>query len=302
MGKKILISGGSGLLGRALSDELLKNGHEVAWLSRTPGKYDKIKAYKWDIKSNTIDEGALNWADTIVHLAGAGVAEERWTDSRKEVILKSRTESTRLLFEKIQSLKTKPTAFLSASAIGFYGFDTGDHWMTEADDPKARDFISGVVRAWENEVDHISKLGIRTVKIRIGIVLSEKGGALEKMLPVFKLGAGAPLGDGRQYMSWIHIHDLCHIFLEAIENEFWQGVYNGVAPNPVTNKTFSKTLAKTLNKPFFLPNVPSIALHLAMGEMSKIVLGGNRVSSNKVLEEGFDFKFEQLDKALSDLL
>ena len=302
MGKRILISGGSGLLGRALSDELLKNGHEVAWLSRTPGKYDKIKAYKWEIKSNTIDEGALNWADTIVHLAGAGVAEERWTDSRKEVILKSRTESTKLLFEKIQSLKTKPTAFFSASAIGFYGFDTGDQWMTEADDPKARDFISGVVRAWENEVDNISKLGIRTVKIRIGIVLSEKGGALEKMLPVFKLGAGAPLGDGKQYMSWIHIHDLCRMFLEAIENESWQGVYNGVAPNPVTNKTFSKNLAKTLKKPFFLPNVPSFALQLAMGEMSKIVLGGNRVSSNKVLEEGFDFKFEQLDKALSDLL
>lgn len=302
MAKRILITGGSGLVGNRLTEMLTSANHEVAWLSRTPDKYTDIKTFYWNIKEDVVEEAALQWCDVIVHLAGAGVADERWTEKRKSEIFNSRIDSTQLLSAHIEKLNSKPEAFISASAIGYYGMDTGDRWMEEADPPKSDDFLANVVKAWEAEVDNVAKLDIRTVKIRIGVVLSKSGGALSRMLPVFKLGIGAPLGDGKQFMSWIHLEDLCRMFYEAIEHDSWSGVYNGVGPEPVTNAEFSRQIARALHKPFFMPNVPSFALKFIMGEMANIILGGNRVSCSKVLDNGFVFKFKHLEEAFSDLL
>jgi uncharacterized protein (TIGR01777 family) len=212
----------------------------------------------------------------------------------------SRVNSTRLLYKYLSGLTTKPEVFVSAAAVGIYGFDTGDDLMQE-DSPTGNDFLAEVVKAWEYEVDKISELGIRVVKLRIGIVLAEDGGAYPKIAAPIKFGIGAPLGSGNQYMSWIHIDDLCKMFLYAI-NSSVRGTFNAVASNPVTNSEFTKVVAKNLRRPLILPNVPSFLLKLALGEMSNIVLGGNKVSNQKILNSGFSFQFDKLEMAVQEII
>lgn len=302
MDATVLITGGTGLVGTRLTQLLQEKGYTVTHLSRSVSGDEKVKTYQWNIEKQQLDPEALTGADYIVHLAGAGIADKRWTDDRKELILKSRTESTRLLRESIAKLgKHSIKAFVSASAVGYYGIDTGDTWMTE-ESPSGDGFAAEVTRQWEAAVDKISQLNLRVVKIRIGIVLSEKGGALPKLTQPIRLGAGAPLGRGGQYMSWIHLDDLCRLFIFALEQHEMQGAYNGVAPHPATNKELTKKAADVLNRPLFLPNVPAFVLKLLLGEMSQVVTGGNRVSSKKVEEAGFEFKYPQLHPALVDLL
>jgi uncharacterized protein (TIGR01777 family) len=299
MSTKILITGGTGLVGTRLSELLTQKEYEVVHLSRKPRPNAQYKTYTWDVMEGHIDKEALE-VDYIIHLAGAGVADKKWTDQRKELIYSSRIESTRLLFEKVREHGISLKGFISASAIGYYGFDTGDQLVDETTKPGS-DFLANVVIDWEDAADSFAELKIPVAKVRIGIVFSENGGALPQLVGPIRFGAGAPIGSGKQYMSWIHIDDLCRIF-EHVVSQNLEGVFNGVGPQPATNKEVTKVAAAVLKKPLFLPNVPAFALKIAFGEMANIVLGGNKVASAKIEETGFQFEHPELKECLQDLL
>ncbi|WP_018477062.1 TIGR01777 family oxidoreductase [Pontibacter roseus] len=293
---KILITGGSGLIGTRLSEMLIDQGYEVAHLSRKPGKSSHYKSFRWDIGESYLDDSAVTYADYIIHLAGAGLADQKWTNERKKEIVRSRVESTKLLISSLQRTEHHVKGFISASGVGIYG-DAGDQLMSE-ESTYGDDFLAEVCKAWEGAVWPVKDLGIRTVIFRTGIALSDQGGALPQLARPVKLMAGAPLGSGKQYMSWIHMDDLCRLYIRAIEDTQFEGVYNAVAPHPVTNAEFTKQLAGAMHRPLMLPKVPSFAINLMMGEMSDVVLTGQRVSANKVLQTGFTFEYNYLEEAL----
>lgn len=299
--KNILITGGTGLVGQALTSLLQTKGYQVSYLSRSSQDLPNIKTYIWDIKNQQIDPEAIQQADAIIHLAGAGVADKSWSEARKEEILKSRTDSTLLLADTLKNTTHSVKAFVAASAIGYYGLDTGATRITE-DAPAGSDFLAQVTKAWEQTVEEVAQQGIRTVKLRIGIVLSTQGGALPKLMQPVKFGAGAALGSGKQYMSWIHINDLAKMFLFALENEDLQGAYNAVGTQAISNAEMTQAIAKVLGRPLFLPNVPTFALKLVLGEMAEMVTGGNNVASEKIQKAGFQFEFTEIQAALKDLL
>ncbi|GAB3321629.1 TIGR01777 family oxidoreductase [Larkinella ripae] len=302
MATTVLITGGTGTIGRRLTHLLLQQGFAVSLLSRSKKTIPNVAVYQWDVEKGHIDPQAIRTADHIIHLAGTGIADERWTQKRKRQIIESRTQSTQLLASALRSGKHSVKSFISSSAIGYYGGDTGDRPLTETSEGGS-DFLAQVVRAWERSVDEIAGLGIRTVKLRIGIVLSMEGGALPKLVQPIRLGAGAPLGSGQQYMSWIHIDDLCRMFVRAVTDASWQGIYNAVADKPVTNETFTRQIIKSLNKPHLLPRVPAFAIRLLFGEMAIVVLGGNYVLNRRIREEtDFQYTFGDLASALKDLL
>ena len=259
MSKKILITGGSGLVGKQLSEMLVGAGYEVRHLSRHKNKLAKYPTYSWDIRRGEMDEDALQDISSIIHLAGAGVADKRWTDSRKAELTYSRVDSAQLLYDKVKSLKIPLEAFISASAVGIYGFDTGGIEQTEERTYLGDDFLATLTKKWEDAADKFQELDARVVKLRIGLVLSLQGGLMQKLLPVAKLGLSSAFGNGHQYMSWIDIEDLCQMFVRSLEDSTFDGAYNAVAPNPVTNKEFLNILAAEINKPYFLPNVPKFA-------------------------------------------
>lgn len=292
--KNILITGGSGLIGQKITQLLEEKDYAVAWLSRSS---KKRKSFVWDINSQTIDPEAMEWADAVIHLAGAGVADQRWTAERKQEILQSRTKSTALLYQAIEKAEAKPTTFISASAVGYYGFNTGTKLVDETS-PAGNDFLAQVVIAWENEVKKIESLHLRTVMLRIGIVLDADGGALAEML---KPPVAAPLGSGDQWMSWIHIDDLARMFVYALEKTTLQGVYNAVGPNPSTNQQVTKEAADAKGKTYLGIGVPGFVLKLVLGEMAAMVLGGNRVSCQKIQKAGFKFEYFELSEALKDI-
>lgn len=295
MGKHILITGGTGLIGTSLIKELQSRGHTIAVLSRS--KSGIYPSYQWDYKKKYIEDGAFSNVDTIVHLAGAGVADKRWSADRKEEILKSRTETTALLFESLKNTENNVKTFIGASAIGFYGSDTGNVMLDETA-PFGNDFLAQVTRAWETSAVKMNALGVRTTLLRIGIVLSNQGGALQELL---KPPVAATLGNGKQFMSWIHIKDLVDMFIHNIENEKIEGVFNAVGTSPVTNKDFTRIASKVYKKPFLPLPVPGFVLKLLMGEMASIVLGGNKVSAEKISKSGFNHSFNDLEGALKDL-
>lgn len=295
-----MITGGSGLVGTALTDLLLQKGYHVSHLGRSPS-LGKVKCYRWSVTGNYIDPKALEGVDAIIHLAGAGVAEKRWSQSRKKEILESRTKSSELICETLKTQPNQVKVVVSATAVGYYGLSTSDEWYDETCEP-GNDFLASVCKAWEASTDPIQALGIRLVKIRVGVVLSNNGGALIQMAQPVKWGFGAALGSGNQWVSWIHITDLCQIFLKAIENETMTGIYNAVAPNPVTNKELNQTIAQALHRPLWLPSVPEFALRILLGEMSQIVLTGARVDCSKVKSAGMTFDFTDANLAVKNLL
>jgi TIGR01777 family protein len=297
---KILITGGTGLIGRRLTAMLQERGHTISLLSRSR-QDGPVKSWLWDVEKHFVEEGAFEGVDTIIHLAGAGIADKPWTKSRKLEILESRTHSSRLLYEELKKGNHTVTSFVAASAIGYYGFKDEDRMLKETDAP-GDDYLAGVVRKWEEEVDQISSLNIRVVKIRVGVALSMDGGALREIVKPVQLFAGAPLGSGKQYLSWIHLDDLCRMFIEAVENPSFEGPYNGVAPGPITNRDLTKAIARKLKRPLILPAIPGFALRILFGEMADLVLKGNRVSSEKIEQAGFEFSYPTIDKALDDLL
>jgi len=298
--QKVLITGGSGLVGTELSALLKDKGYEVAHLTRSKKDHYPYQQFEWDIERQEMEEEAIRFADIIIHLAGAGVADKKWTNDRKKIIIDSRTKSAALLQKTIAKMPEEaPEHFISASAIGYYGMDTGDKLVDENTEA-GNDFLSEVTKKWEASAEQFGSLQIPVAKIRIGIVLTDKGGALPQLAQPIKLFAGAPLGSGKQWMSWIHIEDLTRLFLHVVDNKL-TGVYNGVGPNPATNKEVTKAVAKVLNKPLVLPNVPAFAMKLLLGEMAQMVLGGNKVSADKTLDSGFEFKFAKLDNALEEI-
>lgn len=302
MPQTVLITGGTGTIGKRLTQLLRQQGFAISLLSREARSIPDAQVFLWDVKKGTIDPKAIESADYIIHLAGAGVADERWTDARKEEILTSRTQSTELLANALATHMHTVKAFVGASAIGFYGADTADRPLTETS-KGGTDFLAQVVRAWERSEDTLAALGIRTVKLRTGIVLTMEGGALPKLVQPIRFGVGAPLGSGQQYLSWIHLDDMCRLYIQALQDSSWQGVYNAVAPNPITNEGLTRTIAQVLHRPLILPNIPAFALKLAFGEMASTVLGGNYALNKRIADETtFRYEHPDLTEALNDLL
>jgi uncharacterized protein len=302
----VLITGGSGLVGTRLTEILLERGFTVSHLTRkveekaVGGK--PVKTYIWDIKNGVIEEKALLEADYLVHLAGAGIADENWSDERKKEIIESRTKSIDLIVSKLKTLPHRLISCVSASGIGYYGADTGNEHISEQH-TAGNDFVADCCIQWEAAADEIQALGIRTVKLRTGIVLSEKGGALPRLTQPVRWGVGAALGTGKQWQSWIHLDDLCEMYIKSLTDKQMKGAYNAVAPNPVTNHDLTKISAQVLKRPFWMPNVPAFALKLVFGEMANVVLGGNYVLNQRIRQEtDFDYKFVEVRKALEDLL
>jgi len=296
----VLISGGSGLVGEAITKILLQKKYKVRHLSRSAtSRPDGVQVFAWDPDKGSIDEAAFKDLDYIVNLAGANIAK-RWTPEHKSEILRSRVDGTRLLFNTTEKLGTPLKAFISASAVGYYP-NSFKKTFTEEDAPGS-DFLSLVCQKWEQEAMNFEQLDIKTLRLRIGIVLSTEGGALPQMALPIKFGAGAPLASGKQWMPWIHIDDLAGQFVHCIESPTMEsGVYNAVGPKSVTNKELTSLIAKTLNRPLIIPTVPAFALKLMLGEMSETVLASNRCSSDKIEETGFKYKFILLEAALQDL-
>lgn len=298
--QKVLITGGSGLIGRYLTSLLLSEGYNVSHLSRKHSSSGKVRVYRWDPSNRILSNFFPEDFDYIIHLAGEGIWGKRWSDDRKELILKSRVDSTRLLFESFSSGNMNLKAFISASAIGYYGSLTSEKIFTESDLPAA-DFTGTVCRKWEEAADLFFQSGIRTVKIRTGVVLEKNSGALDILMRPARYGIFSFPGKGDHYLSWIHIKDLCHIYLEALRNNNLQGAYNAVSPHFVTYKEFLRTLASVMGKPFFHPPLPAFLLRLYFGEMSAMILAGSRADPGKIIKTGFNFTFINLYDALNDL-
>jgi uncharacterized protein (TIGR01777 family) len=294
------LTGASGLVGTRLTELMSQKGYRISHLGRSKKK-GTVPSFVWDVGKRQIDPEALKGVDAIIHLAGAGVAEKRWTEKRKKEILESRTQSSALLFDTLKKTPNAVKTFVSASAIGYYGFGFEKKDIATEDTPPGDDFLSRVVVAWEDEVSKISTLGIRVARIRIGIVLSEKGGALVEMAAPIKLGVGSPLGTGNQILPWIHLDDLCGIFIKAIEDPNMQGAFNAVGPNPATNREMTKAIAKVLRKPLWAPPVPGFVLRMILGQMSEIVVNGRNVSAKKIEQAGYKFRFAELEPALREL-
>lgn len=302
MKKNVLISGGSGFIGRHLTALLIAKGYSVSILSRSEKQNkENVFYYKWDVVNQTIDEKAVLNADFIIHLAGENIAEQRWTEKRKAAIIDSREQSTLLLYSVLKKNNKKLDAFISASAVGIYGAVNGEEICTE-DMPPANDFLGYTCQKWEDSLDFIENLNSRTVMIRTGLVLGKNEGFLKKLTPLFKYRLGSALGSGKQYMPWIHVDDLCAIYYQAIINPAMSGPYNAAINDNTTNSVFSKTLACVFGYSIWLPNVPAFVLKLFMGQMAIIVLTGRRVSSDKIEQTGFKFQFKNLEGALRNCL
>lgn len=301
---RIIITGGTGLIGRPLSQALVSEGHEVIILSRQPEKVKNapagVNVQKWDAKSAEGWGQLANGAGAIVNLAGAGIADERWSAERKQLIRQSRLDAGRAVMEAIAAADVKPGVLIQASAVGYYGIQSGDAQLTESASPGA-DFLSKVCFDWEASTAPVSRFGVRRAVIRTGVVLSNEGGAFPKQVMPFKFFAGGPVGSGKQWYPWIHIDDQVRAIQFLIANDKASGPYNLTAPNPVTNKEFGQLIGAVLGKPAFMP-APGFAMKTVFGEMSIILLEGQRAIPQRLLDLGFKFNYETAQAALRALL
>jgi uncharacterized protein (TIGR01777 family) len=301
----ILISGGTGLIGSALTNALVARGNKVIILTRSipPEEQRGVSFATWDPSKGTMDESSIKKADHVVHLAGANVADKRWTAVRKKEIVDSRVESGKLLARAIATTSNQVRSVISASAIGYYGPDpaipnTRPYVET---DPPATDFLGTTGRKWEEAIEPVTNSGRRLVILRTGIVLSNEGGAYPEFKKTLRFGLASIIGNGKQIISWIHINDLVGIYLQAITNEHWNGIFNAVAPDPVSNRDLVLSIARE-GKKFFIPvHVPSPVLKIVLGEMSVEVLKSTTVSSAKVESQGYKFQFETITQAVKNL-
>jgi uncharacterized protein (TIGR01777 family) len=299
--ESVLITGGSGLIGRYLTSLLLGEGYKVSHLSRSTSQFGKVRVYRWDPDRKYIDPEVIRGTDYIIHLSGANLGEGRWTGSRKEEIVNSRIGTANLLHSVVKSNGIPLKGFISASAVGYYGASTTENIYSETD-PPGSDFLGQTCSNWEDAADLFSELNIRTVKIRTAVVLEKSDAALARFLSAARFGIFPTLGNGRQYMPWIHISDLCRVYLMAIKDEKMSGAYNAAAPDHSDNRKFVRTLSEVMNRPFISPPVPGLFLRMLMGESAVIALEGSRVSSQKLISQGFIFEFPDLDTALADIL
>lgn len=300
MGNKVLITGATGLIGRKLIAELLAKDYQVAILTRSPTEIKNVEVFLWDVKKQQIDNRCLDNVQAIIHLAGAPVIEEKWSPERKQEIIDSRVDSTKLLYNTILDQKKNIVkSFISASAVGFYG-DCGHEILTEAS-PSGYGFLADCCKLWEQAVDEGENLGLRVVKLRTGIVLSMEGGALPSFDKPVKMFVGSALGTGKQWTPWIHIDDMVAMYVESLTNHTMSGSYNASAPFPVTNKEMTRQIAKQLHKPFWPVKVPRSVIELLMGERTDAILMSSNTSAQKILDAGFNFKFTRLPEALEAL-
>lgn len=305
----VLISGGTGLIGKKLTSHLIDRNYEVIILSRNrknSSSNPKISYSYWDVKKQVIDASVISKADYIIHLAGAGVMDKNWTKEYKQQIIYSRTKSSELLVKTINENEHKIKSFVSASAIGWYGGDVRPLVRKEGfieTDPVDKGFLGETCVLWENSVEPVIQMGIRLVKLRTGIVLSNDGGAFKEFKRTLNFGIAAILGDGRQVVSWIHIDDVCRMYIESMENKEMKGVYNAVAPVPVTNKKLILMTAEKLRNKFFIPvHVPIFFLKLMMGKRSVEILKSATVSDKKIKSTGFTFLYPTIESALDELI
>lgn len=299
--RTILLTGGSGLVGKALCLQLQNLGYRVIIIGRHKHHLSGIAALTWDGVKNDEDKKMLESIDFVIHLAGANIGSKRWSKKRQQEIINSRTQTAALVYKILNSTNNKISGYISASAVGYYGMATSAHVYTEAD-PPGTDFLATTCRQWEKAAEAFMSNGIRTVILRTGVVLSQSGGVLKKLKQVVKIGIGSAIGSGKQYMPWIHLDDLCNIYIKAIEDEQMEGIFNAVAPEPIQNAVFIRKLAKHLKRPYFFPAVPAFVMKLIFGEMSGVVLKGSRVSSDKIQKTGFEFHYPNMDDALKNLL
>ena len=294
----VLITGGSGLVGRALTNALLARGDEVRWLSREAGSYNGVRAFQWDVTNGTIDAESLRGVERIVHLAGASIAGGRWSKARISELISSRAGSARLLLRGVREAGCRPQCIVSASGVGYYGAVTRDEPFTE-DDPPGTDTIARVTVEWERAVDEWASQ-CRVVKLRTPVVLAREGGALTKLAALARWGLAAPLGTGTQWMPWIHIDDLTNAYLRALDDETMHGAYNVIGGNS-TNREFMQALAEAMRRPMWLPPVPGPLLRMALGEVAELLLKGSPVSSSRA-ESAFPLSGRGLNEALQTLL
>lgn len=293
----ILVIGSTGLVGSLLVPLLKNKGYNVQAVNRLYSAYPFAT-----IEQKEFEKQQILAADFIINLAGANISAKRWSKARKQLIVDSRVNTAMKIYEIVMNDDEKRLkAYISASAVGYYGSNLVEKVFVETD-PPAFDFLGETCRKWEESADEFSKIGFRTVKVRTGVVLSSKGGALPKMIIPVKLGFGSAIGSGRQFIPWIHIYDLCNIYIKAIEDIKIEGAYNAVAPQFSTNKEFTRLIAKVLKKPFWNLKVPSILMKVFFGEMSVVLLEGNRISSKKIESAGYNFFFKNLFVAFNDLL
>lgn len=301
----VIITGGTGLIGQALSKFLLSRGFEVIVFSRNPKAHKAtlpgISFASWNIDDQSVNEDAFQKAKYVIHLAGAGVADKPWTNKRKKEIVESRTRSSELLIKALKNIPNEIVSVVSASAIGWYKQNLSLP-ATETDPPDSG-FLGQTCRAWEESISPVSELDKRLVILRTGIVLSIDGGAFPEFKKPVKYGIAGILGNGKQFISWIHIEDICRLYMEAMTNSAWSGIYNAVTPNPVSNRMFTMELAKKMKGSFFIPiPVPDFLLRLMLGERSEEVLKSSNISANKLKQQGFQFIYPTIDAAFRDLI
>ncbi len=299
---RVLVTGATGFVGQRVVKQLLAKGDEVVVLTRNIAKGalylgSECKYFQWGDTSTLAPEEAFLGVDAVINLMGEGIAEKRWSEDQKKKIYESRIAATAQLIERIKGLTKRPSVFVSASAVGIYG-DRGDEELNESSS-LADDFLARVCKDWEAEALKAKNLGMRVAIIRTGVVIGKDGGALKKMLPIFKLGGGGPVGSGKQYMSWIHVEDIASMYVEAARDPSIEGILNGTSPYPSTSKEFARQLGKTLHRPAFAP-APAFALKLVFGEMSQVLLDGQKVLPVKFKEHKFRFRYPTLEMALSE--
>lgn len=294
----VLIGGGSGLIGTHLTKALTQKGYQVRLLGRK-AKDGAVRTFEWDIHKMTIDDRAFDGVTHVINLAGANVNGKRWSKSYKEEIIKSRTDSTKLIVDFLNNKPHQVKQFIVGSATGYYGVENSTKAFHETD-PPGTDFMAHVVVEWEKSGDQVKNSQVKVAHVRTGIVLAAESGALPEMARPIQLYAGAPLGSGKQVVAWIQIEDICGIFMHVLENNL-SGVYNAAAPEVATNEDITKAIAKKIHKPLWLPNIPGFVLKIVLGEMAYAILNGAIVSPDKIISAGYRFKYPNLTSALDEL-
>ncbi|MDX9771831.1 MAG: TIGR01777 family oxidoreductase [Bacteroidales bacterium] len=295
--QRVVITGGNGLIGRHLSSLLMANGYEVAHLSRTPSEDDDYRSYLWDPQSGYCDSAAFHDGDAIIHLAGANIGSRRWSRARKREIISSRVESAGLIYNSTVIAGKMPSVFITASATGIYGSIISDRIHLESD-PPSDDFLAETCRLWEEAADRFTDAGIRVVKVRCAVVLSARGSALSKLTAPAGAGLIVRLGPGNQYFPWIHIDDLCRIYLKAVNDNAMAGPYNASAPQHITHDMLMREIARQRQLPVILPRIPAWLLRLILGEMAVALTTGSRISSSHITGTGYSFTYPDITSAL----
>lgn len=301
---KIVITGATGFIGKKLCSELIKKNHQLIIFSRDKQLAEEIipqafDCVEWDYKNIAGWKNSLDGSDAVIHLAGANISGKIWNENYKQKIYDSRIISTKNLVKAVEELEVKPKCFICSSAVGYYGNRGND--ILKEDAPRGDDFLANLCKNWENESQKIEHYNVRRISVRTGIVLSTAEGALKRMLLPFKLFAGGPLGNGKQWFPWIHVDDLINTYVFALENSNINGPVNAVSPNPVIMKDFAKSLGKILHRPSLFP-VPLFALKIAVGEIAESITASQRVIPQVLIDNGFKFEFGKLETALKDLL